>query len=283
MQHSLVYYLLCLSFFGQAPLSSGQFIVGHRGASQDAPENTLAAFQLAWQRGADGIEGDFHLTSDGRVVCIHDKDTARVADVKLVVAETLFDKLRTLEVGAWKDEKWRGEQIPSLEEVLDTIPPNGKIFIELKTGPEIVDPMVKILAASSLRPEQIVIISFHAETIKACETRDPSLHTHWLTKYEKDKQGQWQPSAKKVAETVHRLGADGLGTNALLEFVDKAFIQRYRNTDEDEFHVWVVNDIETARKYQRLGAWSITTDRPGWLHRQLATTGNSQTEERGIE
>ena len=262
--------LIMLCIYGQATISSGQLIIGHRGASHDAPENTLAAFRLAWERGADGIEGDFYLSSDGRVVCIHDKDTERVAGIKHVVAETTLDELRNLDVGAWKDEKWRGEKIPTLEEVLATVPPNKKIFIELKVGPEIVDPIVKIVAASSLKPEQVVFISFNAKTIAAVEKRVPHLRSHWLTSYKKKgKQSPWKPSAKKVSQTVHRLGSDGVGSKALLEFVDQAFIEQYRKADESEFHVWTVDDLEVARKYQQLGVWSITTNRPGWLRKEL--------------
>src|SRR5687768_5258275 len=90
-------------------VATGQIIVAHRGASHDAPENTLAAFKLAWEQGADGIEADFYLSSDGKIICNHDKDTARTAGVKHVVSETPFDVLRTLEVGSWKNEKYRGE------------------------------------------------------------------------------------------------------------------------------------------------------------------------------
>ena len=270
MRTTTVRYVIFLGFCCQATLAAGQFIIGHRGASHDAPENTLAAFRLAWERGADGIEGDFYLSCDGRVVCIHDEDTERTAGVKHVVADTTFDQLRTLEVGAWKDEKWRGEKIPSLEEVLETVPANGKMFIELKTGPEIVDPMAKILAASSVQPKQIIVISFNADTIEACEKQLPHLRTHWLTSYDQDeKNGQWKPPVKKVADTVRRIGADGLGSKAELEVVDGAFIEQYRKMGRDEFHVWVVNDLEIARRYQQLGAWSITTDRPGWLHKKL--------------
>ncbi len=57
----------------------GAEITAHRGASHDAPENTLAAFRLAWERGADAIEGDFYLTADEQVVCIHDSTTERTA------------------------------------------------------------------------------------------------------------------------------------------------------------------------------------------------------------
>lgn len=261
--------LFSLLIFWPVSHALGQFIVAHRGASFDAPENTMAAFHLAWERGADGVEGDFYLSSDGRVVCIHDKDTERVAGKKLLVAESTFAELRALEVGAWKDEKWRGEKVPSLEEVLACVPPGKMLFIELKIGPEIVPPLEKILNASSLRPEQTVIISFNAQTIEACEKRMPHLRSHWLTSYEKKEDGLWKPSAEKVAETVQRIGADGVGNHAKLEFVDKAFVEKYRAAGEDEFHVWTVNDVQVARTYQRLGAWSITTDRPGWLREQM--------------
>ena len=64
-----------------------QMIVAHRGASHDAPENTLAAFKLAWQQQSDGIEGDFYLTADQQIVCIHDPDTERTAGTKRMVEQ----------------------------------------------------------------------------------------------------------------------------------------------------------------------------------------------------
>lgn len=86
-----------------------QLIVAHRGASYDAPENTLAAFRLAFEKDADGIEGDFYLTSDNRIVCIHDSDTERVAGKKLIVAKSTLAELKQLDVGSWKDKKWHAE------------------------------------------------------------------------------------------------------------------------------------------------------------------------------
>ena len=74
----------------------------------------MAAFHLAWQRSADGIEGDFRLTSDGQIVCIHDADAERVAGKKLVVSETPFAVLRDLDVGSWKAPQYQGGRIPSL-------------------------------------------------------------------------------------------------------------------------------------------------------------------------
>src|SRR5210317_1799983 len=97
-------------------LAGPPLLVAHRGASGDAPENTLPAFQLAWQQGADAIEGDFRLTSDGQIVCVHDGDTKRVANRTLTVKDTSLDELRQLDVGAWKGTRWEGTRIPTLKE-----------------------------------------------------------------------------------------------------------------------------------------------------------------------
>src|SRR6516165_6861811 len=82
-------------------------IVGHRGASHDAPENTLAAVRLAWEQGADAAEFDVRLTRDHRVVAIHDTDTGRTAGgANRVVAESTLAELRSIDVGRWKGETY---------------------------------------------------------------------------------------------------------------------------------------------------------------------------------
>ena len=108
--------LLVLVFGGwnaaHAQLTSAQLIIAHRGASHEAPENTLAAFRLAWEEQADGIEGDFYLTSDGQIVCIHDKTTKRVApkQPELTVAKSTLKQLRSLDVGSWKNPRYAAER-----------------------------------------------------------------------------------------------------------------------------------------------------------------------------
>ena len=101
-------------------------IVAHRGSSHEAPENTLPAFELAWEQGADAVEGDFLLTGDGKIVCFHDKDTKRLTGKKLEVAKTSFADLQKLDVGKWKDEKFRGTRMPLISDVFATIPPRKK-------------------------------------------------------------------------------------------------------------------------------------------------------------
>src|SRR5882757_4224835 len=107
-------------------------IIAHRGASFEAPENTLAAYRLAWQQNADGAEGDFQLTRDGRIVCIHDLTTGRTADANRVVAQSTFEELRRLDVGMWKHPRFAGERIPTLDEILALLPAGNLFFIEIK-------------------------------------------------------------------------------------------------------------------------------------------------------
>ncbi len=245
-------------------------IIAHRGASYDAPENTLAAFRLAWEQGADGIEADFHLSSDGRIVCIHDKDLERVAGVKEVVKNTPFDVLRSRDVGSWKGPRWRGERIPTLEEVLAIVPEGKLIFIELKVGVEIVEPLMEALNASSLKNEQLVIISFDADVIAECERRRPGLRTQWLTDYKQQDDGEWRPTEETISATMRRTRADALGSKAELQVLDQALLERLCAAKVCEFGVWTVDDPQVARYYIERGAWSVTTNRPRWLREQLA-------------
>lgn len=250
-------------------VAAAQNIVAHRGASYDAPENTLAAMNLAWEQGADGVEADFYLTSDGKIICIHDPDTQRVAGVKHVVSKTTFDDLRKLEVGAWKNEKYRGERMPTLKEVAATVPP-GKLFvIELKVGPEIVGPLVEDLKDVDLKAEQMIIICFNPETVAECERKLPELKSYWLTDFKPQEDGSWKPSYDVVLDTLQSSHADGLGAKGEERVLDGNFLKRLCGESFCDFHVWTIDDAAVARRYQKLGAWGITTNRPGWLREQL--------------
>ena len=109
-------------------------IFAHRGASAYAPENTLAAFDLTQRLGADGIELDVQLTKDGEVVVIHDETIDRTGTGKGNVRDHTLAELKKLSFHN-RMEQYRGEQIPTLREVLDLVK-NGdmEVNIELKTG-----------------------------------------------------------------------------------------------------------------------------------------------------
>ena len=250
----------------------GQLIVAHRGSSHTAPENTLAAFRLAWQEGADAIEGDFYLTKDGEIVCLHDKNTKRTAPGQTVldVAKSTLAELRGLDVGSWKDKRYAGEKIPTLQEVLKTIPPQKKIFIEVKCGPDITPILKRQLEASDLKPEQITIICFDAKVVRECRSAMPQYKANWLTSYKRSKErGVWRPDTDEVVKTVQKSGATGLGTHGNTEVIDERFVDILQEAGI-ELHVWTINDAKQARYFSGLEFESITTDKPAEIRDALS-------------
>lgn len=108
-------------------------IIAHRGASALCPENTMAAFEHGLQLGATGIETDVQMSSDGRLVLIHDETLNRTAGASGWVKDTTYEQLRTLDAGSWFHADFAQERIPSLEELFDLV--QGKrilLNLELK-------------------------------------------------------------------------------------------------------------------------------------------------------
>lgn len=259
----------CVMVVGQAGRAAALEIIGHRGASHDAPENTLAAFRLAFERGADGVEGDFYLSADGHVVCIHDARTKRTSDADLSVAGSTLAELRQLDAGSWKHPRYAGEPVPTLAEVLEALPRGKRLFIEVKCGPEIVPMLRRDIEASGVSRRQLAIIAFDAEVIAASRKAMPQIKAHWLTGWKKPAgRTHYTPSPEKVLETLGRIHASGLDAQANAEVMTPELVGRLRDAGF-EVHCWTVNDPKLARQMIRAGVQSITTDRPGWLGGQL--------------
>ena len=240
-----------------------QLVVAHRGASHEAPENTLAAFRLAWEHGCDGIEGDFYLTADGHIVCIHDKDTKRTTGSKHVVESSKLEKLRALDAGRWKGDRWSGEKIPTFEEVYQTVPDDGLFVIELKSKSQIVPVLAEELARLHSGEIRLLIISFDADTVRACKQHLPDVPVHWLTKFTRSSPfSGYQPTAEKVAKTIRDCGADGVGMKGMTSVIDRGFISRLILAGCPEYHVWTIDSETDAKYFQSLGVYGITTNRP---------------------
>lgn len=248
----------------------GQVIVAHRGASYDAPENTIAAFQEAWKQNADGVEGDFYVTKDQQIVCIHDKDTKRTGGKKLDVASSTLAELRELEYGSWKGPEFRGEPMPVFAEVLAAVP-KGKLFvIELKTGPEIVPLLKAELERLDPSDRQLLIIAFNQATVQAVKQQLPGIRVHWLTGFKQDKQtSQWTPSLADVEKALKATGADGIGFQGNRDVVNSAWIDQLKKSGLREFHVWTIDKSEDAQFFRSLGAIGITTNRPAFIRDAL--------------
>ena len=247
------------SFAAELPL-----LVAHRGASHVAPENTLAAFKLAWEEGADGIEGDFYLSKDGEVVCIHDADTKRVAGTRLVVKESSWAELSKLDVGSWKDPKYAGERIPRLADVLDLLPPGKRFFLEIKDGPAIVGPIAKILAEKKADPARVTMISFNADVISACRKELPAYQAHLIS----DLKEFADPAKRRgYEEQLAACQSQGLQFKAASP-VEGPWLAGLREKGL-RLTSWTVDDPELAKKMISFGVHNITTNRPGPLRKEL--------------
>ena len=261
-------WVLCLAMLTATPVIAEQpAIVAHRGASKDAPENTLPAFKLAWQQGADAIEGDFHLTQDGKIVCIHDGNTKKVSNQNLVVKQSTLAELKRLDVGVKKGKPFAGTPIPTLEEVFATVPQKKKIYVEIKCGTEIIPALLQEIKKSRLGIEQIVVISFDRNVIRDFKQKSPQHKAYWLTRVKKDKSGSVASSLDSILKTLGEIKADGLSASAngiSAEVIKRVFDQGY------EFHVWTVDSVKSAEQFKSWGARSITTNVPGLIRKALS-------------
>jgi glycerophosphoryl diester phosphodiesterase len=245
-------------------------IVGHRGASFDAPENTLSSFKLGYEQKADGCELDIHLTKDGKVVVIHDYDTKRIGGVdKKVVDQTLAEirELSAADFGKWKGQGL-ADKFPTLDEVLSLIPPGKKLFIEIKVHEEILPELGRILARSKQTPEQLPIITFYYEVAKAAKAQFPNHEVYWLHSWSKDpKTGQF-PEVKDLIKKAKEAHLDGLDLQSGFP-IDKEFVGNVHQASL-KLITWTVDDPDVARREKAAGVDGITTNRPEWLREQLA-------------
>ena len=259
---ALVGMLSCLPLLG----SEIPQIIAHRGASQAAPDNTIPAFELAWQQDADAIEGDFYLTKDGEVVCTHDKTTKRVAGTNLVVSKSTLAELQELDVGSFHSEAFKGIRMPTIAEVFATIPADKKIYVEVKCGAEIVPALIREIEKSGLKTEQVVVISFKSEVIREFKSKAPQYQASWLCSFKQDKAGAMTPPLKQVLKTLKQIQADAISSNKAIpqSFVEALGKQGY------EWNVWTINDLAVAKQMKKRGVRAIITDAPDYIRTGLS-------------
>jgi glycerophosphoryl diester phosphodiesterase len=237
-------------------------LVAHRGESIIAPENTLEAFALAWARGAKAIEGDFHLTRDGQIVCMHDKNTRRTTGVDAEIAELTLSEIKRFDAGLWKGEAWRYTGVPTLAEVLAAMPDDGEIYIELKSVGPIVDALKAVFAQAARRPEQLTFIAFEEETIRAVKRLFPAHRAYWLTSL-----GSCHLTPAELAAKLTELGVDGVDIHFDGQ-ITEAYVDAVHAAGKS-FHVWTVDATHEAYRAAAMGVDSITTNRAAAIAREI--------------
>ena len=238
------------------PRTEGRpLVLGHRGASAEAPENTLVAFRLALEQGADGVELDVWRCASGEVVVIHDRDARRVAGSPLRPALASFAELRALEVGAWKGERFRGERIPRLEEVLEALGP-AVVNVELKSE-RVGDPRLAFAAARVLRArpaaERVLVSSFDWVLLAAFRLAAPEVATGLLL----EARSPWRRLAGPAAALLRPQAL-----HPQLGWVTPERARRWEAAGRP-LVVWTVDEPADVERMCALGAAALVSNLPG--------------------
>jgi glycerophosphoryl diester phosphodiesterase len=235
-------------------------VVAHRGASTFAPENTMEAYRLAVEQGADAIEVDVHLTADGQLAVIHDDTLERTTDGSGAVAALTLEQVRAVDAGATFagsdgsfPHRGRGLRVPTLPEVIEWLPTEIGLVIEIKARAA-VDEVVRLMGQAEEARLRASVISFDEQSIQRSRELDPELPTGLLL----------VPSDSfergLVWVTEHGHGAvhpwDGdLG-------VDPTPLIMQATAYGCRVGCYVVNDPDRMQQLAAVGLWGFVTDVP---------------------
>jgi len=289
----------CATFRAGAPAGAID-VIAHRGASQDAPENTLASFRLAKEMGADWMELDTHLTRDGEVVVIHDSELERTTGDKRLVEECDLADLKSLDAGAWKAPRFAGERIPTFAECLDFARNNVGVYVEVKNSaddtalmgqilkesepytvmtPECAANIMKAIEASGTRnleltlktialirergmEKDVVIQSFSPIICAIARIEAPEMRVEALSGVKIDEHDMWE----LVTRWLFLLNLDGL--NISYESMTPGRMATIKQAGKS-VAVWTVDEPEIMHKAVSLGADAIITNCPDRALRAL--------------
>jgi glycerophosphoryl diester phosphodiesterase len=233
----------------------GPIIFGHRGASRYAPENTLSAFQTAFDQGAPAIELDVMLSADEELIVIHDATVDRTTNGSGKVNELSIDSLKKLDAGSKFSDKYVNERIPTLGEVLDLTGKKFLVNIELKNyhapGDNLVEKVVNLVIARNME-DSVIFSSFLPTNILKIRRFLPNVPSALLTlggiigKLEISPFFRWL--SPKFIHPEYQL-------------IDEKFIQR-EHAHHRRVNVWKVNEETDLRRFVKADVDGIITDDP---------------------
>lgn len=237
-------------------------IFAHRGASVHAPENTIAAFDLALEHQADAIELDVQLTADGHLIVIHDKSVGRTTDGAGNVNAMRLEEIKVLDAGSSFDARFRGEPVPTLEEVFERYGGKTYLNVELKneTSPWNALPARVVQVVDSFNVgDEVLISSFNPLAILRVRRLNPDIPIAALA------YRSWK------GEPVRRTAGNPFRTEALhvdrRDVTEELVARAHRNNQR--LHAYTVNDVIEIQKLAAMGVDGIFTDDPKLASRAL--------------
>ncbi len=229
-------------------------VLGHRGASAYAPMNTLPAFMLAADQGADGIELDVQLTHDGHLIVLHDFTVDHTTDGHGFARDMTLAQIRQLDAGLWFGEAFRGTRIPTLDEVFQAVGQRFRLInVEIKSESwETTDGVEAAVAKSILRfnmIDHVIVSSFNAMALRRFRAVLPEAAIGYL--YAPDNPSTYHLMDDFPHEARHP---------------HYSLIDQHLMTWDHDHHyrvnTWTVNDPAVARSLRQLGVDAIMTDYP---------------------
>ena len=184
----------------------------------------------------------------------------------MLIKDCNYQEIKKLDVGSWFGKKWKQERIPLLMDILNFIPKDKELFIEVKTGPEIIEHLLKEIYQYKEKINKISIISFYPKVIKEIKRKEPKLTANLLINFE----GPRIIEEEEIISVVHDINADGVGAQNH-KFLNLNFYKKISD-EKKKVHVWTVNSVNEAEKYHELGLSSITTNCPGRIKDHLSNS-----------
>jgi glycerophosphoryl diester phosphodiesterase len=250
------------------------WIVAHRGARQEAPDNTRSAFDVAVACGVEGIECDVQLTVDGVPVLYHDRTLAKVGGGRRRVADHTLRELRSLDWGGWFDPSFSGEPVMTLEEALRRYGRRTSLFIEIKSRPRdraggrhldltrvVVALLRRHLPRERLR-ETVFLLSFDGEVLDRAAAEEP--HWNYVLNVK-------SPPAFRSGGLPRQ--ARLFGCNLPVKNLTPSFAERARRRGLKVL-TYACNVPLQVRRALDCGADVIMTDNPRWLVKRLGGRGD---------
>ncbi|MGZ6142330.1 MAG: glycerophosphodiester phosphodiesterase [Myxococcales bacterium] len=240
--------------------SDRPLIWGHRGASFDAPENTLAAFLLAREQGADGVELDAQRCASGEVVVLHDESLGRTTGFAGLVAETDYSVIRKLDAGARKSPRFAGERVPLLAQVLAEVPllVNVELKCDRADDRGLTAEVVKVVREARAQ-DRVLLSSFNPFCLLRARALAPEIPRALLFESEQE----W-PLRSALAAPALDLAA--LHPEQVLATPER--VRRWRRRGY-AVACWTVDDPGAAARLWESGVGGLITNRPSLLREAL--------------
>lgn len=240
--------------------------IGHRGAREAAPENTVSSFLAAEMMGAHGIELDIMLSKDGQPVVIHDYDLDATTNGQGPVKDYTLAELKEFDAGSWFDQVFTGERIPTLKEVIEALDPQTLINIELKTESPATDGLesaaVQVIQEYDLY-DRVIVSSFNPIALLRVKWADKRIPVGLL--YAPD-----LPRYLSEGWFISILRPEALHPE--LKMVDEEYMQWARKKGY-RVNVWTVNEAADLKRMLDLEVDGIITDRPDLLLQLMEERG----------